>query len=98
MHSSLRAAINSRRSYECGVCLQILRVSESVSKEVVFVADVPMTMKGIQFEVPEDTAMLFGAPGFSFEKGKVRAGNQAASISRPRTPRLCLLEAGLLLL
>lgn len=48
-----------------------------------FVADYPVRIKGVKFEVPSDTLMAFGAPLLTFEKEKVRAEIQAAlSISR----------------
>lgn len=83
---------------------QIVRVSQSMGGEVAFVADFPVGIKGVQFEVPSDTLMAFGAPLLTFEKEKVLAGSQAtSSISRlnplesPQqlTARCCFLAADL---
>ena len=62
----------------CCVFTQIFRVGDSPNKEVIFVANSAITMKGVHFEVPVGMHMLFGAPGLTFEKGKVRAASQVA--------------------
>ena len=65
----------------CCVCfhMQIIRPRPSTSGDVVFASDSPINMKGVQFEVPTDTLMAFGAPLLNFERGEVRAGSQTAS-------------------
>lgn len=64
------------------MCIQIVRVEQTHAREVAFVSDYPITTKGVQFEVPKDTQMLFGAPVLNFEKGKVRDGSQAAPVDQ----------------
>ena len=80
--------------------MQIVRVRQTHDREVAFVSEYPIITKGVQFEVPKDTHMLFGAPLLNFEKEKVRDGSQVASVdqvNRYHIARSCLVREGLVL-
>lgn len=50
---------------------QIIQVSR-VKGEVVFVSSSVMHTNGVQFEVPRQTSMSFGAPALIFEREQVK--------------------------
>lgn len=75
------ACSNQLTPKSCCVCMQVF---QSISKEMMFASDAPVTFKGVQFEVPKDTDMLFSAPAFTFEKGQVSVKSQVASINHGR--------------
>lgn len=53
--------------------MQVIRITTRDDIDVAIIADQAINFKGVHFEVPADTGVLFGAPAMTFTKHKVSA-------------------------